>query len=43
MKKLLEMFSPRDAMEVVLLSAIACGVLGLVLQVIVLALALIGK
>jgi hypothetical protein len=28
MKKLLEMFSPRDAMEVVLLAAIACGVLG---------------
>lgn len=42
MKKLLEMFSPRDAVEIVLLAAIACGVLGLVLQVIALALALIG-
>lgn len=43
MKKLLEMFSPRDAMEVVLLAAIACGVLGLALQVIAFALAMIGK
>jgi hypothetical protein len=42
MKKLIEMFSPRDAMEVVLVAAIACGVLGLTLQVIALALALIG-
>lgn len=42
MKKLLEMLSPRDAMEVVLLAAIACGVLGLTLQVIALAIAMIG-
>ena len=42
MKKLIKMFSPRDAMEVVLVAAIACGVLGLTLQVIALALALIG-
>ena len=42
MKKLIKMFSPRDAMEVVLVAAIACGVLGLTLQVIALALVLIG-
>lgn len=43
MKKLFEMLYPRDAMEVVLLAAIACGVLGLVLHVIALTLSLIGK
>ena len=42
MKKLIKMFSPRDAMEVVLVAAIACGGLGLTLQVIALALVLIG-